>query len=587
MTAKVLMVQGTSSSVGKSLLVAGLCRLLSQDGYRVAPFKAQNMALNAAVTEEGLEIGRATAVQAEAAGVEPSVDMNPILLKPEGDSRSQIVLMGRPLESLPAHAYYERKQEFWAAVSSALDRLREKYDIVVIEGAGSPAEINLRAGDLVNMRVALHAQAPVLLVGDIDRGGVFASLLGTLMLLTPEERALVKGLVINKFRGDVSLLGSGLQMLEERAGVPVLGVVPYLRDLLISEEDSAGLEATSGGSGLLDVAVIRTPRISNFDDFDLLAAEPAVSLRYVTDPMKLGRPDLVILPGSKGTVSDLRFLRETGLASAITALARTGTAILGICGGYQMMGEKILDPDGVESTVVETEGLGLLPAITTFAGEKRTVRVRATVNAGSGPFASAAGEEISAYEIHMGTTVHRGQAVFQLCEGENDARGDAETRRKPNPPRDATLASVTPFPTRANLTPPTPFPTREGGADPVSRSPGESSPPRVGEGLGVRSVPAGGEDGTHHSSLITHHSSLDGCVASGGALVGTYLHGLFENRCLRRALVNWLVERRGLPPFRWDETSRRRDANYDRLAETLRGQLDLPALYRIAGLGGR
>ncbi|MCL4531949.1 MAG: cobyric acid synthase [Actinobacteria bacterium] len=551
MTAKVLMVQGTSSSVGKSLLVAGLCRLFHQEGYRVAPFKAQNMALNAAVTEEGLEIGRATAAQAEAAGIEPSVDMNPILLKPEGDSRSQIVLMGRPLESLPARAYYERKKEFWEAVSGSLARLRDKYEVVVIEGAGSPAEINLREGDLVNMRVALHAQAPVLLVGDIDRGGVFASLLGTLMLLAPEEKALVKGLVINKFRGDVSLLGSGLRMLEDRAGMPVLGVVPYLRNLLISEEDSAGLEATSGGAGLLDVAVIRLPRISNFDDFDLLAAEPAVSLHYVADPAKLGRPDLVILPGSKGTVSDLQFLRETGLARAITALTRTGTAVLGICGGYQMMGETILDPEQVESPVVETAGMGLLPAITTFVDDKRTVRVSAVVLGGTGPFAAAAGQEISAYEIHMGTTVHRGEPAFQLSEwgtgGPVGAGGSA------GPPtvgygRLAPVGLPTPTPGRAD-TAVRPYKSDGGEGDPL--------PP-----------------------------SVDGCVTARGALMGTYFHGLFENPCLRRALVNWLLERRGLPPFQGEETAMRRETDYDRLAETLRHNLDLSALHRIVGLGG-
>ena len=561
MTAKVLMVQGTSSSVGKSLLVAGLCRLLHQGGYRVAPFKAQNMALNAAVTEEGLEIGRATAVQAEAAGVEPSVDMNPILLKPEGDSRSQVVLMGRPLESLPARAYYERKKEFWEAVSGSLARLREKYDVVVIEGAGSPAEINLREGDLVNMRVALHAQAPVLLVGDIDRGGVFASLLGTLMLLTPDERALVKGLVINKFRGDVSLLGSGLRMLEDRAGVPVLGVVPYLRDLLISEEDSAGLEATSGGAGLLDVAVIRLPRISNFDDFDLLAAEPAVSLRYVTDPARLGRPDLVILPGSKGTVSDLQFLRETGLAAAITALARTGTAVLGICGGYQMMGETILDPEQVESSVVETAGLSLLPATTTFTADKRTVRVRATVLGSAGPFASACGQEISAYEIHMGTTVHGGEAAFQLSDGERDTTGPVGAGGSAGP-----------------------LPVGQGGA-----TDDESPSPTAGRAdTAVRPYKSDGGDGSSYPpSPIPHPLSVDGCVAAGGALMGSYFHGLFENSCLRRALVDWLVERRGLPPFQWQETALRREADYDRLADTLRKQLDLPAIYSIVGLEGR
>ncbi len=498
MTAKVLMVQGTSSSVGKSLIVAGLCRLLRQEGYRVAPFKAQNMALNAAVTKEGLEIGRAQAVQAEAAGVEASVDMNPLLLKPEGDSRSQVVLLGRPLESLHAQDFYRDRSRFWTIICDSLDRLREQYDVVLIEGAGSPAEINLRKGDLVNMRVALHSRAPVLLAGDIDRGGVFASLVGTLALLEPEEREMVRGFVINKFRGDISLLKSGLRMLEERTGVPVLGVVPYLHDLLISQEDSASLEAGSTGSGLLDVAVIRLPRIANFDDFDLLGAEPAVGLRYVSDPLKLGRPDLVILPGSKGTVADLQFLRQTGLDRVLIALARGGTPVLGICGGYQMLGEKILDPEGVESAQQETAGLGLLPAVTTFAARKRTVKVSARVLDGPGPFVGTADEEIAAYEIHMGSTVHAGYPMFQLVE----------------------------------------------------------------DGRAVR----------------------EGCVAGNGLVMGSYLHGLFENESLRRALVNWLAGRRGISVPEGDGVVAGRESEYDRLAGALRRNLDLGALFRILGL---
>ena len=500
MTAKLLMVQGTSSSVGKSLLVAGLCRLLNQEGYRVAPFKAQNMSLNAAVTPEGLEIGRAQAVQAEAARIEPSVDMNPILLKPEGDSRSQVVVMGKPWTTLHAREYHQQRGRLWETVCQSLERLRSRFDIVLIEGAGSPAEVNLREGDLVNMSVALEVRAPVLLVGDIDKGGVFASLIGTLELLAAEERGLVKGFVINKFRGDVSLLEPGLRFLEDRTGVPVLGVVPHIRGLLISQEDSAGLEAVATGAGLLDVAVIRLPRIANFDDFDLLGAESAVGLRFVGRAADLGRPDLVILPGSKGTVSDLAFLRETGLDRAIVALARTGTPVLGICGGYQMMGERILDPEGVESIQPETAGLGIIPATTTFAARKRTVRVQARVAAGSGPFASAAGASIDAYEIHMGSTVHDGKPMFELRDGDDAIQ--------------------------------------------------------------------------------------DGCIAGDGLLMGSYLHGLFENESIRRALVDWLVERRGLPPVRQGEAVASRDGEYDRLAETLRQSLDLAALRRIIGLEG-
>jgi adenosylcobyric acid synthase len=402
--AAVLMVQGTASHVGKSTIATALCRILRQDGFRVAPFKAQNMALNAYVAVEGGEIGRAQAVQAEAAGVEPSVDMNPILLKPEGDCRSQVVVGGRSTGSHSAVEYQRTKLALWPIVSAALDRLRSRFDVVVVEGAGSPAEINLRETDLANMRVALYAEAPVLLVGDIDRGGVFASLLGTLELLTPRERALVRGFAINKFRGDPSILEPGLGLLERRTGVPVLGVIPNLPDLDLPEEDSLALDRPTPISGTerLDVAVVRLPRIANFDDFDSLAAEPVVRLRYVDRAAGLGRPDLVILPGTKTTIADLAWLRGVGLADAIMALAEAGTPILGICGGFQMLGRRILDPEGAESRVSETRGLGLLPLETTFATAKRTCRVRGTLSANRGPFARAAGSEVAGYEIHMG-----------------------------------------------------------------------------------------------------------------------------------------------------------------------------------------
>jgi adenosylcobyric acid synthase len=353
MTAKVLMVQGTASSAGKSLLVTALCRIFSQDGLRVAPFKAQNMSLNSFVTDEGHEIGRAQVVQAEAAGIAPHVDMNPILLKPEGDARSQVVVMGRPWQTLSAASYYERKQLLWEQVTTALARLRAQYDLVVIEGAGSPAEINLRQSDIVNMAVALHVGAPVLLAGDIDRGGVFASLVGTLVLLDEAERRLVKGLVINKFRGDLSLLEPGLAMLEERAGVPVLGVVPFLPQLHIAEEDSVALDgapaATDAPAGALDVAVIRLPRISNFDDYDALALEPGVQVRYVDSARELGQPAAIILPGTKHTLSDLRWLRSQGLDQRIVELARQGAAVAGTRLSRPRRrgaGERLRDPHG-------------------------------------------------------------------------------------------------------------------------------------------------------------------------------------------------------------------------------------------------
>jgi adenosylcobyric acid synthase len=406
--APVLMVQGTASHAGKSTLVTALCRILRQDGLRVAPFKAQNMALNSFVAAEGGEIGRAQALQAEAAGLDPSIDMNPILLKPEADAHSQVVVNGRSIGSMAAGEYQRRKLELWPTVTSALDRLREKYEIVVAEGAGSPAEINLQQTDLANMRIARYAKAPVLLVGDIDRGGVFASLLGTLELLEPEDRPLVRGFAINKFRGDPAILQPGLDFLVERTGVPVLGVVPYLRDLDLPEEDSLGLDRprpTDDSSDRVDIAVIRLPRIANFDEFAPVAAEPAVALRYVERAADLGQPDLAIIPGTKTTMADLAWLRATGLAGRLAVLSALNVPLLGICGGYQMLGRKILDPHRSESAEPEADGLGLLPVETTFATAKRTVRIRGRLLGAPGPLGSAEGAEIVAYEIHVGHTV--------------------------------------------------------------------------------------------------------------------------------------------------------------------------------------
>ena len=406
--APVLMVQGTASHAGKSTLATAICRILCQDGFRVAPFKAQNMALNSFVAAEGGEIGRAQALQAEAAGLDPSIDMNPILLKPEADARSQVIVNGRSIGSMAAGEYQRRKLELWPVVTAALDRLRAQHDIVVAEGAGSPAEINLQHADLANMRVARHARAPVLLVGDIDRGGVFASLLGTLELLEPGDKALVRGFAINKFRGDPAILAPGLDFLVERTGVPMLGVIPYLKDLDLPEEDSLGLErlrASSDAGDAVDIAVIRLPRIANFDEFAPLAAEPAVHLRYVERADDLGKPDLAIIPGTKTTIADLDWLRETGFADRVVALVGDGVPVLGICGGYQMLGRAIRDPHRSESDTPEVAGLGLLPIETTFATTKRTVRVRGELLANRGLLAGARGSQIVAYEIHMGRTV--------------------------------------------------------------------------------------------------------------------------------------------------------------------------------------
>lgn len=426
MTAAVLMVQGTASSVGKSLVVTGLCRLFRRAGLRVAPFKAQNMALNSAVAADGGEIGRAQAVQADAAGIDPTVDMNPVLLKPEGEARSQVVVLGRPIGSMPAAEYHARKPELRGVVRGALARLRERVDLVVIEGAGSPAEVNLKDRDIVNMDVAKAAGAKVLLVGDIDRGGVFAAFVGTMELLDPEERALVAGFVVNKFRGDPRLLESGLEFLRRRTGVPVVGVLPYLRDLRIAEEDSVSLDhrrrSRRAAPDEVEIAVVRLPRISNYDELDALDHEPGVVLRFVDRPEELRGADLVILPGSKSTAADLAWLRASGVAHEVTARAGRGEPVLGICGGFQMLGGALLDPDGVESREREVAGLGLLPVVSTFRVQKRTARVRARLV----PGLLFGGGEARGYEIHMGDVARLGGAPALQIVARNGAVCDVE-----------------------------------------------------------------------------------------------------------------------------------------------------------------
>ena len=426
---KVLMVQGTTSHAGKSLMATALCRIFAQDGLRVAPFKAQNMSLNSFVTPDGGEFGRAQAGQAEAARVAPTVEMNPILLKPEGNRKSQVVVMGKPTRVASAREYYEMKLRLWPLVTRALDTLRSQYDIVVIEGAGSPAEINLKEHEIVNMRVARYANAPVIIVGDIDRGGVFASLVGTMAVLEPEEQALVKAFVINKFRGDPSLLDSGFEILQERTGVGVAGVVPWFDDIHIPEEDSLGLDSASSRTAFsedesLDIAVVRLPRIANFDDFDPLVREPRVRLRYISAKEEIGRPDLIVLPGSKTTVADLQWMREIGIAHEVKVRRQKGTPLIGICGGYQMLGERILDPDGVESPVAETQGLELLPLSTTFAATKTTHQVRGSVAPSASSIGLLSGCDtgvITGYEIHMGQTYGKSHAPFRITERSGSA----------------------------------------------------------------------------------------------------------------------------------------------------------------------
>ncbi|MCJ7433567.1 MAG: cobyric acid synthase, partial [Anaerolineales bacterium] len=428
MTAKVLMVQGSSSSAGKSLLVTALCRIYTRRGVRVAPFKAQNMSNNAAVCSDGSEIGRAQALQAAAAGLAPTVDMNPVLIKPEADSRSQVILMGRPWKTLEAKNYYEKKAVLWENITGAFDRLRDAYDLVIIEGAGSPAELNLRAGDIVNMAVARHAHSPVLLVGDIDRGGIFAQLLGTLWLLEPNERALVRGFIVNKFRGDLSLFKDGVDILEQKGDVPVLGVIPYLKNLHLPDEDAVSVEDASRASldfqfdtpysrsataqdkpqpasvSQTDIAVLGLPRIANFDDFDPLKAEPGLRVRYVASVHELGYPNAIIIPGTKSTVADLEWLRQSGLAEAVTHFAQQGGAVVGICGGYQMLGESIYDLHHVESNVDTVSGLGLLPITTQFLKDKATYQAQAYIHCKDGWMNRLNDSVVSGYEIHSGET---------------------------------------------------------------------------------------------------------------------------------------------------------------------------------------
>ena len=405
--AKAIMIQGTMSNAGKSLLAAGLCRIFHQDGYRVAPFKSQNMALNSFITEEGLEMGRAQVMQAEAAGIKPSVLMNPILLKPTNDTGSQVIVNGEVLGTMDAREYFAYKPKLFPDVMKAYHTLAEEYDVIVIEGASSPAEINLKRDDIVNMGMANRAGAPGLLLGDSDRGAVFAQLVGTVNLLEEDERALVKGLVINKFRGDKTILEPGVRMLEDLAGIPVVGVAPYL-NIQVEDEDSLTERFSRRGEvGLIDLAVIRLPRISNFTDFNPFESMPGVTVRYVGSFHELGDPDMILLPGTKNTMEDLLWMRENGLEAAIVKAAAAGKVIFGICGGYQMLGERLSDPDHVEAGGT-VRGMGLLPMETVFAAGKTRTRVTGTFGKVDGMLSDLSGIPVEGYEIHMGETTGKG-----------------------------------------------------------------------------------------------------------------------------------------------------------------------------------
>lgn len=413
-----IMIQGTMSNAGKSLIAAGLCRIFRQDGYRVAPFKSQNMALNSFITKEGLEMGRAQVMQAEAAGMEPTVAMNPILLKPTNDIGSQVIVNGEVIGNMSARDYFAYKKKLVPDILAAYHRLEEQADIIVIEGAGSPAEINLKENDIVNMGLAELLNAPVLIAGDIDRGGVFAQLLGTQLLLEESERRRVKGFIINKFRGDVSILAPGIRMLEERGGVPVVGVVPYMQ-ISLEDEDSLTTRFDARRKAAVDIAVIRFPRISNFTDFSVFEQFEDVSLRYVDLVEKLHHPDMILLPGSKNTMEDLKWMRQNGLEAAI--LHRSAeTFIFGICGGYQMLGKQIADPHGVETGGV-IRGMGLLPVTTELGEQKVRTRVGGEILGGM-----LDGCELSGYEIHMGISRPEGDCE-PFCRIRDEITGKERT----------------------------------------------------------------------------------------------------------------------------------------------------------------
>jgi len=398
------MIQGTGSGVGKSILTAAFCRKFFQDGWKTAPFKAQNMSLNSFITEDGGEIGRAQAYQAEACEIIPTVSMNPVLMKPSGDNKSQIIVMGKVVNTFDAKEYYKNRPRFYEEVISALNNLRNQYETIVLEGAGSPAEINLRNHDFVNMAMAEAAEAPVIIVGDIDKGGVFAWMKGTYDLLTEDEKNRVAGFIINKFRGDVDLLTPGIKMFEDMVGKPILGTIPFYRDLVVDEEDAIPTSMTTNTNyekNVLDISIIRLPRISNFTDFSPLDIDPSVSVRYVWRKDQIGNPDLLIIPGTKNTIDDLKFLRAQGIEGEISRCHKSGTIILGICGGLQMLGKTIRDPHAQESQTELISGLGYLNMDTSLEPDKITRQIKHRTDSSS-PFGS--GLTVNGYEIHMGRT---------------------------------------------------------------------------------------------------------------------------------------------------------------------------------------
>lgn len=503
--AKCIMLQGTSSHVGKSIVTTALCRIFRQNGEAVVPFKAQNMALNSYVTKNGEEMGRAQVAQAEAAGLEPIVEMNPVLLKPTGNACSQVILMGKSVGNMSAKEYHQGYSlKAFSTVKTALSKLTKDFDTIVIEGAGSPAEVNLKANDIVNMRIAKYLNAPVLLIADIDRGGALASLVGTLELLDEEERDLVKGLIINKFRGDIRLLEPALTFLEEKTGKPVLGVIPHLDNLGIDDEDSVSLDEKNiqpQADKVIKIVVLRTPKIANFTDFDCLANEVDVALSYIQNGDVLGQPDLIILPGSKNTTEDLLYLRTAGYEAQIKAAYANGVPIIGICGGYQMLGKVINDPQHTESALDSIEGIGLLPTATTFVSDKLTRQVIANYDSSAFLATKIVADQLHGYEIHMGRTEFLAKTNQPLTINEDSGR-------------------------------------------------------------------------------MTNRA--EGCVSDDGLVFGTYVHGIFDNDDFRRAVLNILRQRKNLSPLENTvNTAAQKQYSYNRLADTVRQNLDMELLQKI------
>ncbi len=501
--AKKIMLQGTASNVGKSIITAGLCRIFKQDGYKVAPFKSQNMALNSYITKEGLEMGRAQVFQAEACGIEPKVNMNPILLKPVGNNRCQVIVNGKVKENMQSSQYHLFKPQLAKELKSIFNDLSEDYDIVVMEGAGSTAEINLKENDIANMGMAEIADAPVIIIGDIDRGGVFASLAGTMLLLDEKEKARVKGVIINKFRGNKELLTDGIKMLEDIIKVPVLGVLPY-SDIKIEDEDSVTTKFKSKSKkNDLHIEIIRTPHMSNFTDFNIFETQEDVSIRYVGFGESLSNPDMVILAGSKNTIEDLKYIRESGLEEEIKNLQNKNKLIFGICGGYQMLGKKLKDPYCVEGDIEEINGIGLLDIETTFEKEKTTTQVEAIIQSGlNGYMNGLENKKVKGYEIHMG------------------------------------ISSIG---------------SKVNGLNVINK--------RLGEKVNYS----------------------EGSINNEGNVVGTYLHGVFDEIDFTRELLNNIRESKGLEKVYSSVKSFEefKQGEYDKLADLLRKHLDIDKIYEI------